>query len=200
MLFFAFLINLKVIALGAVYGRLDGGGIATTSEWVERSLVMFFFVLACAPFAGIYALIAYLGVLGIATGHGQYFPDSVEKYTDPQGVDPLVRLFFGKDPRTKHQANYRLAMLDYGMTKLYWRNAFGMFVTGSLVGIPAFVLSTAFGQPAGFLFLATGLVKSLAYMVGDKVWKNTESAEYINGGLRNLICLIVISLVVSWTI
>jgi len=194
--FFYALIAIKVILLGAVYGRLDGGGIAKCKEWIERSLIMFFFVLACAPFAGYYALFAYLGVAGIATGHGQYFLDRTAKFIKPQGVDPFVVLFFGSDPRTERLKNYHHGIKQYGEIKLYWRNVFGMFVTGSLVGVPAFLVAMVFGQYAGALFLLTGVVKALAYMVGYKFWKKTEPAEYINGGGRNVICLLIIALVV----
>ncbi len=199
--FFIVLIVLKVVLLGAVYGRVDGGGIAKVGEWIERSLIMFFFVLACAPFAGLYALLAYGGVAGIATGHGQYFLARMVKAIEPERLDFIVRLFFGSDPRTdkalklKPKATIKGAMDRYGMKKLYWRCVFGMFVTGSLVGIPAFIIAVCFGQWFGGLFLLTGVVKSIAYMIGYRFWGSTEPAEYINGGLRNVICLSVIGLI-----
>ena len=199
--FFYVLIAIKVILLGAVYGRLDGGGIAKVSEWIERSLVMFFFVLACAPFAGLWALLAYAGVVGIATGHGQYFLSIAVKFIKAQGVDPFIKLFFGADPRTsikfkKMSGAARISTITkYGKRKLYWRNVFGMFLTGTLVGLPAFIISMCFGQWWGSLFLLTGVVKALAYMTGFLFWKSTEPAEYINGGLRNIICLSVIAMV-----
>lgn len=210
---FYILIALKCILLGAVYGRLDGGGLAKVSEWVERSLIMFFFVLTCAPFAGYWAFLSYTGVVGIATGHGQYFLDLPIKALSGERFDFIVRLLFGDDPRTnKKYIKYRddewvnapraskdqlhLRMKDYGLNKLYWRNVFGMFVTGSLVGLPAFILSMYFGEFAGALFLLTGVVKALAYMIGQKFWGSTEPAEYINGGLRNVICLLIVALVI----
>jgi hypothetical protein len=209
---FYILAILKVLFLGAVYGRMDGGGIANTKEWTERSLIMFFFVLACAPFAGLWALLAYAGVVGIATGHGQYFLSRAVKYIGDtadgkkgtyERVDPFVSLFFGKDPRTdkKHNqltgavqiSSVQKAMNDYGLRRLYWRNVFGMFCTGFLVGLPAAVIALSFSAhiPAALFFL-TGFVKSAAYVIGHAVSKNTESAEYINGAGRNAICLGVI--------
>lgn len=206
MTLFITLAYLKVIFLGAVYGRLDGGGIAKVSEWVERSLIMFFFVLACAPFAELWALLAYAGVVGIATGHGQYFLSLGIKFLGDtkERVDPFVSLFFGKDPRTDErfrslsgaaQTNaIRSAMNDYGMKKLYWRCVFGMFTTGTLVGVPALVICLSFGAiiPA-ICFALTGVVKALAYMAGYKFFKNTESAEYMNGAGRNVLCLLAIT-------
>lgn len=204
--FFLFLAAVKMIALGAVYGRLDGGGIAKTSEWVERSLIMFFFVLACAPFAGYWSVLAYAGVIGIATGHGQYFLGLTEKPIKPEKVDIILRPLFGKDPRTTIQhlsgaaAFFTAAKLvrEYGLKKLYWRCVAGMFVTGTLVGIPAAGICFAFNQYIpGALFLLTGAAKSLAYILGQKLWKSTEPAEYINGGLRNTICVFVLYLTAS---
>lgn len=208
---FIILACLKVIFLGAVYGRMDGGGIANTKEWTERSLIMFFFVLACAPFSGLWALLAYAGVIGIATGHGQYFLNRAVKYIgDRPGekgtyerIDPFVALFFGKDPRTDNKfmnlsgaaqtSALQAAMNDYGMNRLYWRCVFGMFCTGFLVGLPAAIIAFCFGAylPA-FFFILTGLVKALAYIIGYALFKNTESAEYINGAGRNVLCLAAI--------
>lgn len=208
---FYLLIALKVVLLGAVYGRLDGGGIAKCSEWIERSLIMFFFVLACVPFAGYWSFFAYAGVIGIATGHGQYFLDLNIKAVSGERTDFITRLIFGKDPRTKIEyLTYRddywgnapryikdkihLEMQDYGLNKLYWRGVCGMFVTGSLVGLPAFIVSMCFGQIEGALFLLTGPAKALGYILGQKFWASTEPAEYINGGLRNVVCLGVVAL------
>lgn len=199
-MFFAFLISIKFILLGAVYGRLDGGGIAKVSEWVERSLVMFSFVLACASFSGLWSLLAYLGVVGIATGHGQYFLARTVKYVKPEKFDFIVRMAFGPDPRSNTAfsgfppmyAPIEDAMKAYGLKKLYWRCVFGMFVTGTLVGIPAFVIAAAFGKLYGVLFLLTGVVKAISYMIGWQFFKSTEPAEYINGGARNAVCLAVI--------
>lgn len=220
-MFFAFLAAFKAIFLGAIYGRMDGGGIVTTKEWTERSLIMFFFVLACAPFAGLWALFAYAGVLGIATGHGQFFLNRAVQAVEPEKLDYVVRIFFGLDPRTDEKyIDYRdyvdwykdnpgkrkkfeevikpeieLRMQEYGTKRLYWRNVVGMFATGLLVGIPAAILSIAFGKYIlAFIFMGTGLAKAAAYVIGYEVWKSTKPAEYINGGLRNLLCSIVIAL------
>jgi hypothetical protein len=44
----------------------------------------------------------------------------------------------------------------------------------------------------GAIFLLTGVVKTAAYLIGWKLFKSTEPAEYINGGGRNVLCLAVI--------
>lgn len=201
----ATLLSAYAIFHGAVYGRLDGGGITKSPEWVERSLIMFFFVLATAPFAGMYSLLAYVGVLGIATGHGQYFLHRSAKYMTKtkERVDPVVKLFFGQDPRDdehfkdlpQNHEEIVQAMDDYGMGRLYARCVFGMFVTGSLVGLPAFILCAVFGHAViGSIFLLTGVCKAVAYVTSYELWKNTEGAEFINGGLRTTLCVIALLL------
>lgn len=212
MTFFHILAAIHTVFIGAIYGRLDGGGITKTHEWVERSLIMFFFVLACAPFAGLWAIVAYIGVLGIATGHGQYFVSLTLKAIEPEKVDFLVSLIFGRDPRTneqwkgfrggnifgQHKEKLEQQMKDYGLNRLYWRCAFGMFCTGFLVGLPSVILSIIYGQYwAAALFAQTGTVKAIAYVLSDKIGKGTEGAEYINGGLRNTICCAVIFVLLS---
>ena len=46
------------------------------------------------------------------------------------------------------------------------------------------------------LFACTGIAKALAYMIGDFIQdkfskQGTVIAEYLNGGLRNALCLLV---------
>ncbi len=213
MILFVILLSLYTIAMGAICGRINGGGIPGFDRWTSRILIMIFFVIACAPFASGWAWLALLGVVGIATGHGQYFLELKPKASSGERFDFIVRLFFGREPRTDNKfSEYRdddwkyvpqeikdeiyLRMQDYGLNKLYWRCVFGMFVTGTLVGLPAFVLSMAFAEPVGFLFLLTGVVKSLSYMAGYRFWKSTEPAEYMNGGGRNLLCVLVIAFLI----
>lgn len=191
--------------LGAVFGRMDGGGVIKTPEWVERSLIMSYFVLGCLPFAGPWSLVAYTGVLGIATGHGLYFPTRSIKAAAPERVDPFVRLFFGHDPRTAPKyAQYRklssgqlqaehphiyseiqAEMQAYGMDRLLRRCLFGMFTTGALVGLPAAVMAIYFHAWISAAFFAlTGPWKAFAYWAGWKATGATEACEWINGGGR----------------
>lgn len=174
------------------------------NEWVERLLVMSFFVAACSLFAGWWSLVALIGMVGIATGHGQYFINRKVDATEPERVDFIVRLFLGDDPRTdKRYTEYRgdnvlpkeqhkklkAEMEDYGMGKLYKRCALGMCLTGFLVGLPAAILAGVFGEyNAMVLFLLTGPLKALAYIVAYEIWGSTVQAEYINGAFRGLIC------------
>lgn len=197
--------------IGAWLGRVDGGGGGIKmSEWVERTFIMLFFIIACIPFASDWAVLAYIGVAGIATGHGSYFPSRAVKAVAPEFFDFIVRPLFGSDPRAVaiffeyRDDNWRsdlamipgevkAAMNKYGMKKLYWRNAFGMLVTGTLVGLPAAILAAYFGEYLFMvLFLLTGASKSVAYLTGDFLFKNTESAEWINGGLRTALCMTVL--------
>lgn len=168
--------------LGAIFARMDGGGIVKTPEAVERALCMSFFILACVPSAGFLSVLALLGTFGIATGHGQYFPTCVKQTVKPEFFDFLVRPFFGEDPRNQ--------LLPYSDSLLYMRNAFGMFVTGSIVGLPAALLCIATGNFYGIAMLFTGVAKTLGYHLGFKLTGRTEAGEYLNGALRTLLCMI----------
>jgi hypothetical protein len=185
-----------VALLGGWFARMDGGGWPKAPEIVQRLLVMSFFVAACVPFAGWWALLSLAGTLGIATGHGQYFPERALLAIKPEALDGLVCPFFGPDWRTgfppghvftpDEQAHYKAAV--YG--PLYWRCMFGMFVTGTLTGLPAALLAAWFGQPlAALLFGLTGAAKALAYAAGWQFARSTVPAEWINGGLRTALAL-----------
>lgn len=200
MIFFTLIASIKAITLGAIYGRIDGGGILKVNEWVERTLVMSFFVLACAPFVSSWSLVALLGMFGIATGHGQYFLDRKPKYIEPEKLDFLVEACMGKDPRTasafkalpEGAQSIVMEINKYGSARLYWRNVVGLFFTGSLVGLPAALLLLASGWAVGAVLLLTGVCKALSYVVSYALTEKTELAEYLNGGLRTFLCVLVI--------
>lgn len=206
------------IIIGGWPARMDGGGWPKTHEWVERTLCMIPAVGASVVTAGWYAPLAYSGVLGIITGHGQYFLARMVKAISPERVDFIVRLFFGEDPRTSddyelvrgekwsqalpyHKIQLAREMEAYGMRKLYWRCVFGMFITGFVYGLPAAILAAMFGHWfAAAMFASTGIAKALAYMIGYALFKNTESAEWMNGTFRAALALVVIGGVLEWTI
>lgn len=180
---------LQACILGGIAARLDGGGITKMNEWLERAFCMFYFVLACIPTAGIYSVLSLLGTFGIATGHGQYFPDMNPQKCKPEYFDFIVKRFFGEDKRTT--ALY-VPGDELNLKQLYKRNAFGMFVTGSLVGLPAAILSISFGNLYGVALLFTGVAKAVSYIVSDKLYGATEPAEFMNGFLRTLLCMITL--------
>lgn len=185
------------LVIGACLGRMYGGGLWELPKLVENALIMSFFVAACIPFAGVWSLLALLGMLGISTGHGQYFLNRQIKHIKAEWFDFIVKLVFGHDSRTltTNQADIEFLTSIYGMKKLYWRNVFGMFVTGTVVGLPAAIISFVFGYYlVGVLLLTTGIIKASAYMISDKFLKSTEGAEYINGGLRGLVAMVALYL------
>lgn len=185
-LLYAMLI-IQSVVIGALAGRIDGGGIFKFNEWVERAIIMSFFVIACIPTAGFWSVFALLGTFGIATGHGQYFLDLNMQKVKPEWFDFIVEWFFGKDPRT-----LEVQPADIDKEHLYDRCLFGMFVTGTVVGLPAAIVALLSGNfPGGLLFLMTGIAKAGAYYASDKLGYKTEGGEYGNGGLRNLICSVV---------
>lgn len=194
------------ILLGTLLGRADGDGINDMSKNVIRFAILGMFTVVCATFAGWWSILTLLGVFGVATGHGQYFLDRIlrgQKET-AENTEPLVKLFFGPDWRVqfskdhvftdKEEAYYFSSVYP----RLYWRNVFGMFVTGALVGLPATILSVVFGQwLVALLFLLTGPAKAVAYMIGYRFspgkW-DTVVGEYVNGCLRAVICVGVLLL------
>jgi hypothetical protein len=184
------------VVLGAWFARMDGGGWPKAPEIIERLLVMSFFVIACAPFAGWRSLVTLLGTAGIATGHGQYFLARLLRAIRPEFFDFIVRPFFGPDWRTQfpdghvftdeEQAFYAAELFP----RLYARCVFGMFVTGTMVGLPAALLAAWYGQyDAALLFSLTGVAKALAYILAWRFFKDTEHAEWTNGGLRTALAL-----------
>ena len=200
------------LVLGAILGRMDGGGGPKTPELVERLLIMAYFVVACVPYAGWASPIALAGAAGIATGHGMYFLALVVKAIEPERFDFIVRLFFGEDPRAAYKfchlvdkkpfelrpdqlADIQAAMNSYGMKRLYWRCVFGMFVTGTIVGLPAALVCLYYGAwlPALALSL-TGVVKAAAYPIAYRFFQSTVPAEYGNGGGRTALALVALLL------
>lgn len=188
--------------LGAMFARMDGGGVFESAQWTQRSLVMSQIILGCIPFAGWYALAAFAGVLGIILGHGTYMPTLAPQPSSPERLDFIVRLFFGRDPRAGEEfkqwrdlpanqipkeitAKVRAAMEAYGVSRLRRRAYFGMFVTGSITGLPAAILALYFGAyiPAA-LFAMTGIAKAGGYWIGWTFWRNTEAGEWTHGALR----------------
>lgn len=202
----------REIFIGAKLSRMDGGGDPETPEIVERGLIMMYFVAAVFPVAGWFSLVALLGAVGIATGIGQYFPSVKVKAMTAETVDFLVRLFFKADPRTAlrfenirgmepaalswhDHAALSEAMKEYGLAKLVWRNRFGLFVRGTLVGLPAAIVAIWFeAYAAGGVLMLTGVGDSAAYAAGWHLYKNTESGEWIKGAIRTSIALMALIL------
>lgn len=189
--------------------RMDGGGEPQTPEFYER-------VLAVAPYSVLGFLIDPIaGVLNMASyatigsGHGQYFPDMNPKEIDrPQSVDPIVRLFFGADPRIEKgltDAERMTKIQAYGQDRLYKRNMLGMFLSGLALVIVPVITSfyfLGFTSPVPYLLFLTSFGKMLAYHITHRLGLTTEEAEYANGGQRGLIqftCIAILpSVYIMW--
>ncbi len=198
------------IAIGALLGRIDGGGLIKCPNLLEKSLISAYLVFACLPFADWFALLAFAGFAGIATGHGLYFLSMRGEAASPEFFDFLLVPFFGKDPRTKSEfASLRgleqdeltkeqivyleRAIVNYGAGKLYWRCVCGMGITGAIWGLPAAILAICFGAwPQAILFLLTGPIKAAAYAISWQWFGSTVQAEYINGGGRTAVVLMAL--------
>jgi len=184
------LYTLQAIFLGALFGRIDGGGVYKWNEQVERLAIMSYFVFACIPTAGSLSILALLGTFGIATGHGQYFLAIMLQKCKPEFFDFIVTLFYGKDPRTLNSYINGTPVQD--KVKLYYRCLLGMCVTGSLVGLPAAIICILTGNIYGLALLLTGPAKAFSYFICDKLGYSTENAEYLNGALRTLLTCIAL--------
>lgn len=176
--------------IGGWFARMDGGAPPRVNEWIERTLCMSFFLYATWMITqDWWAAAAYAGVLGLATGHGQYFLSRQIRPISPEKVDFIVRLFWPDDPRSnknfEHLFDKPLKQIPesvtivlrrdserYGMKKLYWRNVTGMFCTGFLVGLPAGIIAIVYGAYLSALFfLCTGFAKSISYILGYSLYQ-----------------------------
>lgn len=178
------LLATQTALIGAFVGWYDG-----QKDSRAAYIAALFFILACIPYAGWWSVLGGLSILGIVTGHGQYFLQRQWKRINPERLDFIVQWFFGKDPRT-----LEFVPLDPEtgeIEALYWRNVFGMFVTGLAVGLPAVVVLLFSGAyfPAILLSL-TGVAKAGAYMIAHKIGGAHENpiAEALNGGFRSWLC------------
>lgn len=190
---------LLLISLGAVLGRIDGGGLIKMNNWVERLFIMLYFIIPCILIAGPWGIFAAIGVIGLITGPGQYFPGRALKAIEPEGVDFIVQFIFGDDWRTQFPEGYQFTREEteyyeaWVKPTLFLRNAFGMFVRSSLVGLPAMVICLIFGAwDSAFYFSLTGVAASFSYVICDLIWRDTAKAEYMNGGLRSLLALLAV--------
>jgi len=105
----------------------------------------------------IWAAVAYAtAFIGKRTGHGQYFDLGLNKIPpgdNVEKVDFIVRLLYGKDEGGN-----------------FWRDLFGLTLTGVLVSIGAGVgLIFNSHYILGAVILLTGAAKGLAYVIGHKL-------------------------------
>lgn len=182
-----------VCLLCGLFARMDGGGKPDTPELVERLLCMSPFLVAAYFINPWLVPVALLGIFGIATGHGQYFMQMMIKAIKPERFDFIVKIFYGNDPRTLPDFGdltefaQGCRVNNYGRRRLLRRCVFGMFVTGSIVGLPLAIGCLALGHYIeAALFACTGLVKAYVYYITRP---NTVPAEWINGILRTALAL-----------
>lgn len=186
MLFMAFI-------TGAALYRLRGMGKETTFDFkrpIEQAAFCFVFLAAmqCFHVEFIFSTVCYIIAVAICcTGHGQYFPAMMAKAIEPERLDFIVKWFYGDDPRTEDKLVIEVeeAINLYGRTKLYNRCLFGMIITGGFVSLMPGIAIAFSNIGAGLMVAVSGFVfKPLAYDVAHRIWKNTDHAEYIYGGLQ----------------
>lgn len=119
------------------------------------------------PFIGF--IIAYcIAVLGKRLGHGQYFDlkTFVGRIIEPEKIDFIVKLFFGRDPQTKYP-NKTPSML---------RELFGLFLKG-VIGVLGLAILLFLEGSLILTILAViigGLSMSLTYYIPRKFEKTNR--------------------------
>ncbi|MGR3179816.1 MAG: hypothetical protein ACUZ8E_17390 [Candidatus Anammoxibacter sp.] len=162
-----------LILAGAFIYRMRGGMKPSFPRPVDQLLFSLPYaaitLLAVNWWAALIVLI--LTTLAISTGHGQYFLNISRKKIKPERLDFIVRIFFGKDPRTTD--DYQ----TFNKKKLYWRSVFGMAVTGLAITLPCGIATM---NP---VIAISGLLKAPAYMLSLKGDAGTEGGELLTGAL-----------------
>lgn len=160
--------------VGAFVSRMCGGG-KPRLPWGLDQFVYGLPYLLCG--SGFWCLLSYAGaVIGKRLGHGQYFwlkalrgnPDNDESF------DFIVAWLFGP---------------DVDGPRRYWRNFFGMFLSGIFVPlISCVVLLTQGHVLAAAIIFAGGAMKPICYAVCQADIKflparlrGTEGGEYTTG-------------------
>ena len=211
---------------GGVIYRMRGGA-PDLPRPLEQTLFchVFIFVLAAAGAQWWFIVLpVVLAVVATLTGHGQYFPSMAVKAIEPETLDFIVKLIFGRDPRT--YATYKkwrnvddnidiltVEMLDdeimamteiedamdaYGQKKLFLRSMAGMAVTGGAVTLaPGFALMFSHFFAGAALALSGFVIKPLAYYAGHKITRATEAGEYLYGGALWFCAVLIAVLVVT---
>lgn len=149
-----------------------------------------------------------LAFLGLRTGHGQYMTMPPMMYlreiSTPEKIDPFVSLFFGKDPKltsTYKSGRVLPAIYAYGETKAYWRNVFGMSITGLIVTLGLAINLLLHGHPfLGILAALAGAGKSIPYMLGWSLFADAEPTvigEWGRGILLGILSGAVLSVLLT---
>ena len=161
---------ISLAILGAVIYRIRGGLAPAMPRPMDQLLFALPYACIAYKITG-RNLWAFLGVLALTTvalssGHGDYMDLATwNKPTDPERLDFIVHWFFGAD-------NFN----DF------WRDAFGLAVTGLAVTLPCSAMLLAHRRYAlsAMLFLS-GALKFPAYYLGWELFGGTEAGEYLTG-------------------
>lgn len=115
-----------------------------------------------------FGAVLVLTILALATGHGQYM--DLGRFNGVGGVETLdfiVAALFGADTGG-----------------LFWRDLFGLCLTGIVITLPAGLALLWFREwIAGVVIGLSGLLKGLAYALSWAVGFDTAGGEYLTGFL-----------------
>lgn len=115
-----------------------------------------------------FGAVLVLTVVALATGHGQYM--DLGRFDGIGGVETLdfiVSWVFGAD-----------------VGGLFWRDLFGLCLTGLVVTLPCAVALLWFREwTAAAVIGLSGLLKGVAYVIGWELGWGTAGGEYLTGFL-----------------
>lgn len=118
-------------------------------------------------------VVTALCVAGKGTGHGQYMSlGRVVKYMEPERLDFIVRLFYGRDPRTLGilDCSCRICAKErldqYGHSRLVRRCLFGLSVIGMAAVFGGFAALVVVKPLAARALLFAGVTKAYWYWGG----------------------------------
>lgn len=189
---------------GCFFGRMRGGP-PDVPDLIEDMLFcsVLLFAMIILGVGWVPALIAYtLSIIGVRTGHGQYFPSVIGKYIKPEKLDFIVRWIFGSDPRCdwRYKDIHEYGVLTdmesdiriYGPDRLYRRCITGLSITGGAITLAPFIALLFVNPVAALALLIAGALKGPVYHVMHKMKFYTEGGEYGTGGVIWLIASILI--------
>lgn len=180
------------------FARMNGGAPPVLPEAVDRLLALSAIIIFSFHIGPVEGIVSLLGIPLIGAGPGQYFLKMNIKFITAERVDPLLRPFFGLDPRTigvtegnlKEWRNDRDRMtrladlvLAYGKRRLWVRNVCGLALVGLAPVLPVVVASLFHMKLTSAALIAlAGLWMGPAYVIGQQIAKTSwgQSIMYLS--------------------
>jgi hypothetical protein len=129
----------------------------------------------------------------------------LDDISTPEFIEPIVSFFFGKDPKLSdeykkyppYSEKRKNIIKKYGLKKAYFRNIFGLGITGFIVTLGPFITACLVGNTlVAFLSFLLGFGKVFFYIVGwkwGKEGKETVIGEWGRGILLGILFYILVT-------